>query len=113
MAEGETVQWKVMVVCTTKLSPPLTFSVVRVQKYLEGMSGRQVLGMSREALETAFGREEGSRLDSQITLSRNQTKYTQGKNSELRAILEKARKRTEIKKGSSTEELDNHDNSHV
>ena len=102
-----------MVVCTTKLSPPLTFSVVRVQKYLEGMSGRQVLGMSREALETAFGREEGSRLDSQITLSRNQTKYTQGKNSELRAILEKARKRTEIKKGSSTEELDNHDNSHV
>ena len=35
MAEGKTVQWKVMIVCTTKLSPPLTFSVVRVQKYLE------------------------------------------------------------------------------
>jgi len=85
----------------------------RVLKYLEGMNGRQVLGMSREALETAFGREEGGRLDSQITLSRNQTKYTQGKNSELRAILEKARKRTEIKKASSTEELDNYDNSNV
>ena len=39
-------------------------------KYLEGMSGRQVLGMKREALETAFGKEEGGRLDSQITLSR-------------------------------------------
>ena len=37
---------------------------------MEGMSGRQVLGMKREALETAFGKEEGGRLDSQITLSR-------------------------------------------
>ena len=45
--------------------PSLTFSVVRVQKYLEGMSGRQVLGMSREALETAFGREEGFRNNPQ------------------------------------------------
>lgn len=77
----------------------------RVQKYLEGMSGRQVLKMSREALETAFGREEGSRLDSQITLSRNQTKYTQGKNSELRAALESARKRTEVKRHSSKEDI--------
>ena len=42
----------------------------RVIKYLEGMSGRQVLGMKRDNLETAFGREEGGRLDSQITLSR-------------------------------------------
>ena len=70
MAEGQTVQWKVRVRCF--LSSPLTSHaiVLRVQKYLEGMSGRQVLKMSREALETAFGREEGSRLDSQITLSR-------------------------------------------
>merc|ERR1719300_206217 len=73
----------------------------RVIKYLEGMNGRQVLGMHRAAL----GKEEGSRLDSQITLSRNQTKYTLGKNSELRAILEKAKKRTEVKKNSSHEEL--------
>ena len=29
---------------------------------------------------------------------RNQTKYTQGKNSELRAILEKARQRTEVRR---------------
>ena len=52
------------------ITPHLSLLDVRVQKYLEGMSGRQVLKMSREALETAFGREEGSRLDSQITLSR-------------------------------------------
>ena len=37
---------------------------------MEGMNGRQVLGMKRDALETAFGKDEGSRLDSQITLSR-------------------------------------------
>jgi len=31
----------------------------------------------RKDLEILFGKEEGGRLDSQITLSRNQTKYTQ------------------------------------
>ena len=35
----------------------LMMLMLRVLKYLEGMNGRQVLGMSREALETAFGRE--------------------------------------------------------
>ena len=63
---------------------------------MEGHNGRQVLGLQREALEVAtlmtsrssmnhcvwlqaaFGKEEGGRLDSQIILSRNQTKYTQG-----------------------------------
>ena len=39
-------------------------------------------------------------------LYRNQTKYTQGKNSELRAILEKAKKRAETKKSASQEQLD-------
>jgi len=77
----------------------------KVVKYLEGMNGRQVLGMKREDLEKAFGEHEGKRLDSQITLSRNQTKYTQGKNSELRAALESARKRTEVKRHSSKEDI--------
>ena len=49
----------------------MTCNVVRVVKYLEGMSGRQVLGMKKEDLETAFGEHEGKRLDSQITLSRS------------------------------------------
>merc|ERR1719483_723388 len=78
----------------------------RVLEQMDGMSGRQVLGMKKEALEGAFGKEEGGRLDSQIILSRNQTKYTQGKNSELRAILEKAKKRAETKKSASQEQLD-------
>jgi len=76
----------------------------RAQQQMDGMSGRQILGMQREALEAAFGKEEGGRLDSQIILSRNQTKYTQGKNSELRAILEKAKKRAEVKKGAGQDE---------
>jgi len=78
----------------------------RVLTQMDGMNGRQVLGMQREALEAAFGKEEGGRLDSQIILSRNQTKYTQGKNSELRAILEKAKKRAEDKKSTSQDLLE-------
>jgi hypothetical protein len=66
----------------------------------------------------AFGKEEGGRLDSQIILSRNQTKYTQGeefwpdtalraagRNSELRAILEKARRRSEKKKAAVEDQV--------
>jgi len=78
----------------------------RVVGQLGGLSGRQVLAMQRDALEAAFGKEEGGRLESQIILSRNQTKYTQGKNSELRAILEKARQRSEDAKRAAGEELD-------
>ena len=36
--------------------------------------------------------------DLMVVFIRNQTKYTQGKNSELRAILEKARQRTEVRR---------------
>jgi len=80
---------------------------------MEGHNGRQVLGLQREALEAAFGKEEGGRLDSQIILSRNQTKYTQGKNSELRAILEKAKRRSERKKAAYEEQVDDMDDSKV
>merc|ERR1719348_2868457 len=69
-----------------------------VLRQMEGMSGRQVLSMEREQLEKAFGKEEGGRLNSQIILSRNMTKYTQGKGSQLRTVLEKARQRSEKKK---------------
>jgi len=85
----------------------------RVEKQMEGHSGRQVLGLQREALEAAFGKEEGGRLDSQIILSRNQTKYTQGRNSELRAILEKARRRSEKKRATEEQQVDEFDDSKV
>lgn len=77
-----------------------------VLRQMEGMSGRQVLSMQRDQLEKAFGKDEGSRLDSQIILSRNMTKYTQGKASELRKVLEKARQRTEKKKEGFEEDFD-------
>ena len=44
-------------------------------------------------------------LDMLIRYVRNQTKYTQGKNSELRAALESARKRTEVKRDPSREDI--------
>ncbi|XP_023339867.1 epidermal growth factor receptor kinase substrate 8 isoform X1 [Eurytemora carolleeae] len=49
----------------------------KVQSQLGNMSGKQILAIQRKDLEILFGKEEGGRLDSQITLSRNQTKYTQ------------------------------------
>ena len=42
----------------------------RVVKQMEGMTGMQVLKMQRKELEAVFGKDEGARLDSQITLSR-------------------------------------------
>ena len=39
-----------------------------------------------------------------VLFTRNQTKYTQGKNSELRAALESARKRTESERNHSSKE---------
>jgi len=71
------------------------FSARAVTK-LDGLNGKQIMSMNRRDLEAIVGREEGARLDSQITLCRNNTKYTQGKNSELRAVLEKAKQRAEI-----------------
>ena len=40
-----------------------------------------------------------------VVVCRNQTKYTQGKNSELRAILEKAKKRSEKKRAANEEQV--------
>ena len=47
----------------------------RVVKQMEGMTGMQVLKMQRKELEAVFGKDEGARLDSQITLSRFRNFY--------------------------------------
>ncbi len=44
-----------------------------------------------------FGKDEGKRLYSQITISRNSTNYKTVRSSELKEVLEKARKRSEKK----------------
>jgi len=71
---------------------------------LDGMNGKQILATKRKDLEKLFGKEEGGRLDSQITLCRNNTRFTMGKNSELRSALEKAKKRAEHAKAADLDD---------
>ncbi len=60
-----------------------------------GMHGGQLMGMTRKDLIDVFGKEEGKRLYSQLTISRNSTNYKTVRSSELKSVLEKARKRSE------------------
>ena len=62
--------------------------------------------MSRKDLIAAFGKQEGIRLDSQITISRNSAGYQTAKTSELRNILAKARRRTDEEERREEEEFD-------
>lgn len=72
------------------------------------LNGSKLFAMSRKDLIAAFGKQEGIRLDSQITISRsNSDGYQTAKTSELRNILAKARKRSE--KEREKELLDYHD----
>ena len=66
---------------------------------MSGMHGGNLFSMTRKDLVAAFGREEGKRLDSQITISRNQSGFKTARSSELKEILEKARRRSEKEKG--------------
>ena len=43
----------------------------RALDQMAGMHGGQLFKMTRKDLVAAFGKEEGKRLDSQITISRN------------------------------------------
>lgn len=43
----------------------------RIQKQLSGMNGADLFKLKRAQIEEFCGKEEGRRLDSQITLSRN------------------------------------------
>ena len=62
---------------------------------LSRLDGSKIFAMSRKDLIAAFGKQEGIRLDSQITISRNSAGYQTAKTSELRDILAKARHRTD------------------
>jgi hypothetical protein len=63
----------------------------RIIKQLAGMDGNQLFSLKRKQLEDVCGKEEGSRLDSQITISRNISGFKTARSSELRAILARAR----------------------
>ena len=60
--------------------------------------------MSRKELVAAFGKVEGGRLFSQITISRNTSGFKTARSSELKEILAKARKKSEREKKAEEEE---------
>ena len=69
--------------------------ISRAMQQLSRLNGNQLFAMSRKDLIAAFGKAEGIRLDSQITISRNSAGFQTAKTSELRDILAKARRRTD------------------
>ena len=68
----------------------------RAVDQLSKLDGAKLFAMSRAALIAAFGKQEGQRLDSQITISRNSAGYQTARTSELRNVLNRARKRSEF-----------------
>ena len=71
------------------------YCIYRAIDQLSKLDGSKIFAMSRTDLIAAFGKQEGIRLDSQITISRNSAGYQTAKTSELRNILERARQRSE------------------
>ena len=65
--------------------------------------GKQFLSMKRTDLVAAFGKDEGGRLDGQITICRKTTGFGTA-SSELRNVLAKAKKRTEEQRRESLRE---------
>ena len=73
------------------------FLFFRAVDQLSKLDGARLFAMSRTDLIAAFGKQEGQRLDSQITISRNSAGgYQTARTSELKSVLNKARKRSEF-----------------
>ncbi|KYN08292.1 Epidermal growth factor receptor kinase substrate 8-like protein 2 [Cyphomyrmex costatus] len=67
----------------------------KICKQLENMNGTELFNLSRRRLEQLCGLSEGSRLNGQLTLAKNECEYKTARSSELKQILEKARRRAE------------------
>ncbi|XP_018303652.1 epidermal growth factor receptor kinase substrate 8 isoform X2 [Mycetomoellerius zeteki] len=67
----------------------------KICKQLETMNGTELFNLSRRRLEQLCGLSEGSRLNGQLTLAKNECEYKTARSSELKQILEKARRRAE------------------
>ncbi|KAK2585210.1 hypothetical protein KPH14_009916 [Odynerus spinipes] len=65
----------------------------KVCKQLKDMTGAEIFNLTRRQLEQYFGPSEGTRLEQQIMLSRNECGYETTRVSELKQILEKARRK--------------------
>ena len=75
-------------------------SLLRALDQFKNFDGKQLLSMKRKDLVTAFGKEEGGRLDGQITICRKTTGFNTA-SSELRDVLAKAKRRSEKKRKES------------
>ncbi|XP_014478561.1 PREDICTED: epidermal growth factor receptor kinase substrate 8-like isoform X2 [Dinoponera quadriceps] len=67
----------------------------KICKQFESMNGTELFNLTRRQLEQYCGMSEGSRLNGQLTLARNESGYKTARSSELKQILEKARRRAE------------------
>ncbi|XP_072766407.1 epidermal growth factor receptor kinase substrate 8-like isoform X2 [Anoplolepis gracilipes] len=67
----------------------------KICKQLENVNGLELFNLSRRRLEQLCGLSEGSRLNGQLTLAKNECGYKTARSSELKQILEKARQRAE------------------
>ncbi|XP_018355931.1 PREDICTED: epidermal growth factor receptor kinase substrate 8-like isoform X1 [Trachymyrmex septentrionalis] len=67
----------------------------KICKQLENTNGTELFNLSRRRLEQLCGLSEGSRLNGQLTLAKNECEYKTARSSELKQILEKARRRAE------------------
>ena len=81
----------------------------RALDQFKNFDGKKFLSMKRKDLIAAFGKDEGGRLDGQITICRKTTGFATA-SSELRNVLAKAKKRTEdLRRESLREGLEDDD----
>lgn len=67
----------------------------RIRKQLHGVTGNELFSLTKSQLEKHCGKDEGRRLDSQLTIQRNISGYKTARSSELRALLARAREKAE------------------
>ncbi len=71
MAEAETVRREVYICNYISRGELHRFSLLRVLEQLNAFNGLKLFKMTKKDCIAAFGKEEGTRLFSQITISRN------------------------------------------
>ncbi|KAK2190672.1 hypothetical protein NP493_70g01038 [Ridgeia piscesae] len=62
---------------------------------LDGTTGKQLFEMDRSALERLVGQEQGTRLDSQLTIQKNIAGYQTSRTKELLAALQRQKEKTD------------------